>query len=298
MIPIKYVLLEGVDLAGKSTLYRNLHKETGFKYNIQDRSALSMLCYAILYGRDETEHRCNLLAELCDGNNFFVVLMPHLDVVLKRYADRGDDFQDEESLVKLYHIFNEEISKIISLPNVYVVRHEVEPLRLSVGVAKALESYSQQSPGIFGEIISNWCDLSPRKEVQFHVSFDVPVSHDDKEILKDPTEGEYFGDIMDDVHYIIDREIEGDNPYNAPQDVDSRRFYFHSDTCISSIHFLPRDGHLKVLCTLRSTNSIHNGPLDLRFLAHLAAEVGSFYDEWKIDKITLDVKFNSLHIRK
>ena len=105
MIHIKRVICEGCDCSGKSTLYRNLHKETGFKYNIQDRSALSMLCYARLYGRDETEHRRNLLEELCDANHYFVILMPPLETLLGRLRSRGDEFQNVASLTRLQAIF-------------------------------------------------------------------------------------------------------------------------------------------------------------------------------------------------
>ena len=33
--------IEGPDCSGKTTLYNRLHKETNFKYNIQDRSCMS-----------------------------------------------------------------------------------------------------------------------------------------------------------------------------------------------------------------------------------------------------------------
>lgn len=298
MIPVRYLILEGPDCSGKTTLYQNIHKVTRFKHNIQDRSALSMLCYAVLYGRDERIYRENLLEELCDANIYHVILLPDLEVILRRFRNRGDEFQNEESLVRLHGIFLAEASKIRHLPNVHVIDQCHDPISLTAAVVKDLDAYASLTPGEFGALTSRWCDLSPRKEVQVKVSFDVPLTHSDKEIYRDPTEGEYFGDISDDARYIIDKEIEGDNPYDIPQDRDSRRFYFHSDTCISSIHFLPRDGHLKVLCTLRSTNSVHNGPLDLRFLAQLSSEVANFYEDWCVDRITLDVRFNSLHVRK
>lgn len=298
MIPVNAVILEGVDCSGKSTLYSTLHKTTKFKYNIIDRSRLSRLCYARLYGRDTvSQEREALLREVCTGNNFLVVLMPPLEVVIQRLSSRGDEFQDEASVRRLYSIFDEEVAALVSTPNVHVVRSVHSPTELASSIASTIDRYFSLSPAQLGDIISNWCDLSGRREVQYRAWFEIPLEHADKEVMRDPREGEYYSDIEDDVHYVIDREIEGNNPYNVPQDVNSRRFYFHSDTCISSIHFLPRDGHLKVLCTLRSTDSIHNGNLDLRFLAHLSASVARQYD-WGIQRITLDVTFNSLHIRK
>ena len=53
MLKINTVTIEGPDLSGKSTLYEALHEVTNFRWNIQDRSEFSMLCYAILYGRSD-----------------------------------------------------------------------------------------------------------------------------------------------------------------------------------------------------------------------------------------------------
>jgi hypothetical protein len=48
------ITLEGPDLAGKTTLYNKLHKETNFKWNIQDRAEISMAIYSEMYGRDDS----------------------------------------------------------------------------------------------------------------------------------------------------------------------------------------------------------------------------------------------------
>lgn len=298
MIPIKQVILEGPDCCGKSTLYRNLHKTTKYRYNVIDRSTLSKLCYAILYGRDETECRDLLMSELCEANNFFVALIPDIEVVMRRLGERGDEFQNETSLVRLHHIFSQEIAKIQNLPNVHVVRQEVEPMRLAGEVSDSIESYSRQLPGDFGKTVDRWCGLTPREEVQLRTRFYLGPTHVDHEVMLEPSEGDYYEGILSEVRSVIAKEIRGDNPYGVPQGVDSRRFYFHSDTCISSIHFLPRDGLLRVLCALRSTDSVHNGPLDLRFLAHLAAEVARDHGDWGVDRIVLEVAFNSLHVRR
>ena len=50
--PIEKIIIEGPDLAGKTTLFNKMHEISNFCWNIQDRSALSMLVYAKLYGRD------------------------------------------------------------------------------------------------------------------------------------------------------------------------------------------------------------------------------------------------------
>jgi thymidylate kinase len=296
MIPIRYVILEGVDCCGKTSLYSAIHKTTKFKYNIHDRSFLSMLCYARLYGRDVSEYRRGLHDELCDANNFMIILMPPLEVILGRYRQRGDEFQDETSLKKLYEIFRDETDKISHLANVRVVPDELSIENLASVSSEALSEYSRQSFKVFGHSEKNWTSLNAGSEVQFRVSLDVDPDHSDVEIMNDPHEGDYYLGILRDLEGTIHAEMSGKNPYGVPQGMDSRRFYYSSDTCISSIHLLPREGELKVLCALRSTDAKKNGSIDLRFLAHLAAEVPRTFG-WRFDKIRLDVRYNSLHIR-
>ena len=85
---------------------------TGFKWNIQDRSNLSMVCYARLYDRDLDHHRKRLWKELSNLNNRIVVLLPEWPVIRHRYHRRGDEIQDLDSLQRLYDLFLEEAEKI------------------------------------------------------------------------------------------------------------------------------------------------------------------------------------------
>lgn len=296
-LPIRYIVLEGVDCSGKTSLYTALHKVTEFKHNIHDRSFLSMLCYARLYGRDDSFHRASLKEELCDINNYLVVLMPPKDVILKRLHARGDEFQNEVSLMKLYDIFFEEVEKISKLPNVLVLRTEETLENLASLVKKNITVYENYTPRLAGSLMRMWTCMSQNEEIQFRAKFNVPTNHRDLEVMDDPHEKEYYEDILKTCSSIIDAETAGRNPYNKPQDMASRRFYYSSNSCISSIHFLPRAGSLKVLCTLRSTDALNNGSIDLRFLAHLSAEISRWH-AWHAKEISLEVTYNSLHIRQ
>lgn len=296
-IPIKYVVLEGPDCSGKTSLYSEIHKVTKFKYNIHDRSFLSMLCYARLYGRDESEHRRRLREELCDVNNFLVVLMPPEHVVVQRLRDRGDEFQDEDSLLRLYRLFSEEVEKLEILPNVLVIRRVSDLTTQASWVSHELEEYSKQSPGELGRLIKLWTSLSSHEEVQLRGSFDVPLTHRDPSVMNEPGESEYYHEILRKCEDVIHNEVSGKNPYGVPQDSNSRRFFYSSDTCISSVHFMMRAYELDVHCTLRSTDAVKNGSIDLRFLTHLSASVPKTFG-WEPRKIRLNVTFNSLHVRR
>ena len=297
MIPIRYILLEGPDCCGKSTLFNAVHKHSKFKYNIHDRSFLSMLCYAKLYGRDETFYRNSLKDELCDGNNFMVVLMPSKATILGRLSKRGDEFQDAVSIDKLYDIFADEVKNIQDLPNVFISRSDNDVETLANIVVKNVSDYENFTPALIGAHMKMWTKMSVNDEVQFKVHIQVPESYNDIDILEDKHEGEYYKEILDKCFVTIQNEISGKNPYGKTQDLESRRFYYSSDSCISSIHFLPRNEDLKVICTLRSTNARKNGSIDTRFLAHLSTCIPKTFN-WPVKNIHLYINFNSIHIRQ
>lgn len=296
-LPIRYVIVEGPDLAGKSTFIQQLHKVTGFKYNIQDRSCLSMLCYARQYSRDTDLQRQFLKEELSDLNNFFVVLLPSEEVLLDRLAFRGDEFQNSSSVVTLRNIFSEETEIIKDLPNVLVIRNTASAEQLAEYVSHKLKSHERSTPAEVGAMTSAWVSGENFVEEQLSFKMFLDPEHDDSEIMNNPHETDYYKDIMAKCFRTIQDELDGKNPYGKPQGLDSRRFYYSSDSCISSIHFLPRHDSLKVLCTLRSTDVRKNGEIDTRFLAHLSTSVNRNF-AWAAKSISLHVNFNSAHVRK
>lgn len=295
--PIRYVIVEGPDLSGKTTFIRQLHKATGFNYNIQDRSCLSMLCYARQYSRDTEAQKQFLREELSDLNNFFVILLPSEEVLLDRLAFRGDEFQNATSVVTLRKLFAEEVDKIQHMPNVLVIRNIASAEQLAEYVGHRLRSYERTSPADAGIMTSSWVSGDKFTEEQLKFKFIVGPEYSDSTILNDPHEGDYYRNILTKCCDIIRAEIDGRNPYGKPQDKTSRRFYYSSDSCISSIHFMPRDGYLKVFCTLRSTDVRKNGSIDTRFLAHLSSHVSRAF-AWQVKNIQIYVNFNSAHVRQ
>lgn len=290
------LIIEGPDCSGKTSLYRNLHKETKFRWNIQDRSQLSMLCYARQYGRDEAPYREGLEKEVSNLNNRIVVLLPNRSEMLRRLAERGDEFQNEESLLKLWGIFCEETEKIEKLSNVLVVRAALDEPTLVKAVLNYLNIIENFGPRRVGNFVKMWVQGSFSNEAVLDLKMSVPIDYSDSLIMSHPGESEYYETIESKCKSIIENEIKGNNPYSTPQTLSSRRFYYSSDTCISSIHFLPRGDKLKVLCTLRSTDVERNAEPDLTFLSHLSAEILRYFS-WPCNRIDLTVKFNSAHIR-
>ena len=124
--PIDYIFIEGPDCSGKTTLYEMIHKETGYKWNIQDRSALSMLIHARYYGRDTFNHIEQLKRELHNLNNQLIICLPEWKVIVDRFQKRGDPIQNIHSLQKIYNLFQEAADEFGNYPNVTVIGKVVD----------------------------------------------------------------------------------------------------------------------------------------------------------------------------
>ena len=292
------LILEGPDLSGKTTVYNLLHHKTGYAKNIQDRSCMSMLCYAILYDRDVSKWRKNLLRELSNLNNRVVVLLPSFLTIAQRYQSRGDEIQDLKSLKRLYKIFSEEALKIKDLPTVKVITENCPPDMVCNDILEWLGDLEDSSAKKVGNVIKEFVTKSGRDEHVLDVEFQSKmrdITCDD--IMNDPKEGVYYKDILEKFEEKIQNELEGNNEYKKPQDLNSRRFYYNCDTCISSIHLLPRDYKVDVIATLRSTDVVRNASIDLDFLDFMQSYFATRYFA-SCDVGIMRVRFNSAHVRR
>ena len=146
MINIHNIIIEGPDLSGKSSLFNNIHKETNYCWNIQDRSDLSMICYSRLYNRGNLDFWRKRLEDFLNTiNNRVIILLPPWKEIKRRYFKRGDDIQNLESLEKLYKIYKEETNKINNFSTVYVINdnaHQRDILIKSLNYLKCIKDYS------------------------------------------------------------------------------------------------------------------------------------------------------------
>ena len=267
-IPVNYVLLEGTDLSGKTTLYNNIHRETRFEWNIQDRSALSMLCYARQYGRDPSPWRDQLRDEINNLNNRHVVLMPDMDIILRRLQDRGDEFQDAKSILELREIFEDEVLHICDFPNVLVIRADLRHQELASQVVRWIKSTIARTPAELAEDIRVHAQASGGETFRLSADLQLGVGFPELNLgcLEVEEERNYYSRIRSAFGGKIMREVQGDNEYSRPQDERSRRFIHAEDTCISLLHAMVRRKNLHMTAVLRSSNVVKTLPHDLDFL--------------------------------
>ena len=286
--------IEGPDCSGKTTLYNALHKATDFKYNIQDRSCISMFVYAKMYKRDTAIWFNKILDDLKRLDTLNIILLPSEETILKRLAERGDDFQDRKSILLVRKHFRN-VAKIGfgMFPNVLVL--EEDDLEENVNKSLSFIDSLNDMPG--QELIKSLVYNSGRNElVDVQCKEVVDRKSLDYEVLDFPQEKEYYFNITQELTKKIFKEFSGLNEYKTPQKHDSRRFIYTDDSCISMIHALWRNNKLNISATLRSSNVSKTLWADYEFLKILSVRVA---DEMSLPEdadIELTVNIRSAHV--
>ena len=290
------ICIEGPDCSGKTTLFNRLHRETNFKYNIQDRSCMSMYVYSKLYERDNTSFWFDkIIDDIKQLNTLYIILLPTEETILKRLQKRGDDFQDEESIIKVRnHFFNLTKVGFGSFPNVLVLE-DIENLEEKVDVSLSFIEALNEMPG--NELIKSVVINSGRNElVDIKCKEEVKIDSLDYTVLDFPDEKEYYKDIMLSIERKLFREFAGLNTKNIPQKHDSRRFIYTNDSCISLVHALFRQNRLNVSVTMRSSNVIKTLWADYEFLKILSVKMSKLMRLEEYTPIYLTLNIRSAHI--
>ncbi len=296
--PINYVLLEGPDLSGKTTLYSTLHKASSYDWNIQDRSCLSMLIHAEQYGRDVFLQEENLKRELLNLNNKLVILLPGMDIIRDRYEKRGDDIQSLESIEKLYFEFEKHAEKLKYLPNVFVIE-DTGP-NVSQQIANAFYASEISTLEEIAESVFQYAGASSDYEATpliFTLYDDGSFFEVDPSVMSYEPEREYYERILTTMMQTIKDELSGHNPYNRVETVNSRRFIYTDDTCISLIQASYRENILDMHFVLRSSEVATTFRYDLKFLHYLTSLVYTALGlNRSKDIVRMRFNLNSAHI--
>jgi hypothetical protein len=289
--PIEKIIIEGPDLAGKTTLFNKMHEISKFRWNIQDRSALSMLVYAKMYERDTFHLVENLKKELFNLNNQIILLLPPIEVLSKRFQKRGDPIQNLVTLRQLHKFFSEFAEEYQHLPNVTVVKKEIADLEYISIVGRYLAMEQHTTIHQFPNMCVNAANTQDNKEVVGLrlTYFDDGQFTDVKPVLLEyEGEKEYYLKIREKLHYkMMQNHTDG-------QDSSSRRIIYNDDSCISLAHFLIRDQMFDAKFFVRSSNVKDTLKYDINFIHFLTSQVYQHYHCNQPAKI--EVTLNSAHI--
>ncbi len=290
------ICIEGPDCSGKTTLFNRLHKETSFKYNIQDRSCMSMYVYSKLYERDDTSFWFDkIMDDIKRLDTLYIILLPTENVLLERLKKRGDEFQDESSILKVRsHFLNLAKIGFGAFPNVLTLS-DIENIEEKVDLSLTFIESLNDMPS--GELIKSIIINSGRNElVDVQCKEEVKIDSLDYTVLDFPEEKKYYKDIMDAIEKKLFREFAGLNSHNKPQKHDSRRFIYSGDSCISLIHALFRQNRLNVSVTMRSSNVIKTLWADYEFLKILSVKIAELMRLEENVPVDLTLNIRSAHI--
>ena len=300
--PIDYIFIEGPDCSGKTTLYEMIHKASGYQWNIQDRSALSMLIHAKYYGRNTFNHIEQLKRELYNLNNQMIVCLPDWKVVVDRFNKRGDPIQNLASLHKLYNLFAEAAEEFQHYPNVTVIRSVVDASIVGSLInqyqsyeSKPMQHMRDSMLQMLGTSAANqWKEVLGLNFVHYDTG---DFSDVNQMMLNYEKEKEYYQKIESGIFDTIKKEMQGENEYKRKEGLESRRYIYTDNSCISLAHFLIRDDHMDVKFFLRSSNVKDTLKYDLNFLKHITSEV---FKHFKCDRqgnyCKIQVTINSGHV--
>jgi hypothetical protein len=259
---------------------------------------MSMLAFAKLYKRDEFYHVERLRSELSNLNNFVIVLLPPWDVIVKRFKVRGDEIHDFISLRSVYKVFEEAASDLESLPNVCVIRNEIDEFTINSLISRLIVFENSDYPLLAGNFMQACMAEAAFEKIGISLtSYDYGDFSDIcKKSLDYEEEKEYYKEIEKSVLKKIDDELNGDNEYSRKESVSSRRFIYTSDTCISLAHFLVRENMLDSKIFIRSSNTRDTLRYDMNFIKHLCKSVKDHLGLGKNTITKIQMLVNSAHI--
>ena len=298
--PINQITLEGPDLSGKTTLYQKLHEKSGYFWNIQDRSSLSMIVYARLYGRSDYFHVESLKRELSNLNNIMILLLPDWSVIAERFQKRGDEIQNLVSLKKVYDLFSEAADEFENYPNVILIKTEVDDSMVSY-IIHNLRSRFEDKPyheyADFFKIAAASSDNLEKVGLNL-VHYDDGMFNDvSEEMLRYEKEKVYYDKIRRKLLNKIDNELAGANEYGREETHESRRFIYTDDSCLSLCHFMLRNEFLYGEFYLRSSETKETLQYDMNFIKSLTRDVFSKLSEFSnIKMCKISLKIGSGHI--
>ncbi len=302
MFKVRDITLEGPDLSGKTTLYGKLHSASGYRWNIQDRSEISMAIYAELYDRpDAPVWWEKVYRKIKDLNHRYVILLPDDELLLERYNQRGDEIQDESSLLVLAKKFREAASKLSKFPTCIIVNvdkgNQFSVAQRALGKLRDIEGYNTRD--LCFEI-TRMAAASDGKEVQ-GMNFDLDLTgfeEFERSVLKYDKEEAYYKRITNKMLSTVKDEIEGKNEYSKKQDPSTtRRFIYTDDTCISYINVQVRNKKMTTWIVCRSSDVSKTFFYDLCFLQILSDEVRKILlKNTEICRSIISVRLDSAHI--
>lgn len=305
------VCIDGVDCSGKTTLWNAIHKASGYRWKLEDRSFVTMVVYARHHERKKAaDYHRQLIRDLNNLNNKYVLINPSWNTIEERFNVRGDDLHSLEDLKKIHAHYADIIKEVEKFPNVYVIDSSEDAQETAKKISTWLDNQENSSIDKVVDLVRQHASNSKNLETSpLNFSFvingnfpeDQPQILDSKWVksrfpaIKEATVEE-FNEMVHKFSKTLDDELKGINIYNKPQDLSSRRFIFTQDACVSFVQTMFRDGMMKFYVTCRSSHVVNVFPADIRLLYHMCKIAHQKLDLSKDTKVLFEFTLNSAHI--
>ena len=298
--PTKNLFIEGSDCSGKTTLIKQIHKDSNYLWHIMDRSQVSRSIFSNMYKRDLYNVANDLHLELSDLNNRWIFLNPDLSIVHERLKSRGDEIHDENSITAVWKMFNEASEKLKNYPNITIYSHSSDAQEIIS--QKIVSSLMLRERALLREVATDVRDFVLNTDslesypLGFSLYDDGEFEEASAESMNYESEREYYEKIYNGLHDKIKNEFNGDNVYDRKENSCSRRFVYTDDSCISFIQCSVRSGLMDFHVVIRSSNVEDTFYHDLKFLYYLASTCYSQYFSSYCSSVRIRFNLNSAHI--
>lgn len=239
-----------------------------------------------MYDRNLKRETAELYRFLDDLNNRLVILSLPWDLIAARYAVRGDEMHDRDSLLRTWQEFNGRALALTGHPSLMVRGHDADPDEISASIESS-EDVTSEEVALRAQAALE----STSRNESLDLQFELLVSPEDDpgpSALAVPGEEHYYESIYEDLLGRVSSEVAGG------QDETSRRFVAANPSCITYVRFIRRPDADIVDLICRSTNVPKNLKIDLNAIIHSAFKVQDCFGERK--EFTLRVKLHCAHI--
>lgn len=296
------IILDSVDKTGKTTLIRELHKKTNYKYPILDRFTPSSITYGHYRNRDlDYSEYYEIEKKFADDVILFYITASN-DSIEKRIVSENEKditFKDIQGLKNEYmkYLYSTMFSYFIidttdrsieecvdeilydlkefeDRDGIYQICNlcsNVEKHGNSINGTKELTNISINFKDITLEALKNYCS---NNKIDFNET--------------NENESFYYDRVFYSLKHIIKAQLT-----EHGQNINSRRFIYTSDECINSFHLLFRKNTLEVFINLRSSNVKKILPFDVYYCKIIVNELNRQF--FKAEKVNCNFTINSAH---
>jgi len=301
MIPI--LAFDSPDKCGKDTLIAAFHKATGYKYPAINRFTGTSISYADFWNRDLDEQPyLEIEAGLFDKVLLIYLDAPQ-DVLAKRFKEHNEKDIKIEDMNKLKNCYGRYLDKTL-LP--YIEIDTSQPIEDCIKeIVDFIEKQEDEDiiskqnrliKGIknFGNRVENTKELT-NIELKFKPEeIDLIAARMTEakawELINEeaPEYAEIFCTLNNSIRLKLN--------YFKSQNLNSRQFVYHSDSCLSKYQLIKRGDTLNVFVNMRSCNIAKMLIADYYGICSIAKSLNESYFKCKDINVTLNI--TSAHLYK